>query len=495
MPPSLWDMVAAHFEPPTRRWATPGHMAVDLDPRTRQTPALELIDAKLRETFETPDGRLLLSMPPQEGKSQRASRRFPLWALTQNPNLRIAIASYEANIARRWGRAIRDDLTQHADQLGNLRVRDDLAAQHEWQLHGYDGGVFTAGVGGAMTGRPVDLLIIDDPIKGREQADSATIRAKTWDWWTDTALTRLAPGAPVVVIATRWHEDDLTGRLNAQGGWELLNIPAQADHRPEDGEQDVLGREPGQFMDSARGRTQRQWEARKAASGPKTWASLYQGRPSPDEGGILPTDWATYDRPFHTVRDDGAHLVPGMDRPNQELIISGDLAFRDTSSSDYVVLQVWLRIGQTCYLLDMVRRRMNFNTTLDALRGLVAKWPQAHAKLIEARANGDAVINMLQREIPGLIPVEPTASKTARASAISPFAFSGNVVLPVARLLPNVEELREEARNFPNSAHDDTIDALSQAIDQLLLKPIEGAQLGQVVEPDEFEDYTVSTWW
>lgn len=482
---NLWDLVARHFEPPAHRWDTPGDMAVDLDHRTIQTPALDLIDQRLIHTFHQGDGRLLLSMPPQEGKSQRAARRFPLWALTQNPDLRIAIASYEANIARRWGRSIRDDIAQHADQLGHLRVRDDLAAQHEWQLNGYDGGVFTTGVGGAMTGRPVDLLIVDDPIKGREQADSKTIREKTWDWWTDTALTRLAPGAPVIVIATRWHQDDLTGRLAKEGGWELLNIPAEADHRPEDGETDPLGRDPGEFMISARGRTHRQWQARKTASGPKTWASLYQGRPSPDEGGIFPTDWATYDQPMWIEQDDGTRRVPGAEREDHELVLSADLTFRDTKASDYAVLQVWLRVGQTAYLLDMVRRRMNFTDTQDALRHMAARWPQAHAKFIEAKANGDAVINSLQREIPGLIPVEPEGGKVARASAVSPFAHSGNIVLPTASLLANIEELRDEARNFPNGAHDDTIDALSQGVNQLLLRPLQGSHLGETLDAED----------
>ena len=486
--PSIWSLVADQLDSPAPTWDTPGDMARALDPRTVQTPALDLIDRHLVEAFRTPDARLILSMAPQEGKSQRASRRFPLWALTQNPDLRIAVASYEANIARRWGRAIRDDITQHTDQL-RLSVRPDLSAQHEWQLANHEGGVFTAGVGGAMTGRPVDALLIDDPVKGREQADSPTIREKTWDWWTDTALTRLAPGAPVVIILTRWHEDDLAGRLlkQAPGEWTFLNIPAQADHRPEKGETDPLGRRPGEFMVSARGRSQKQWEARKRASGPKTWASLYQGRPSPDEGGIWPAEWATYDHPQWVERDDGSRIVPGVgQRDDMELIQSWDMAFKGTESSDYVVGQVWLRVGATAYLLDMVRRRMNFTETLDAVRAMVARWPQATAKLVEDKANGTAVIASLRREVPGLVPVEPDGSKVARASAVSPFAHSHNVVLPTAALLPGVEELREEARNFPNSSHDDTIDAMSQALNQLLLNPI--SNRGLVTPEDLWDD-------
>src|SRR5690606_37679343 len=129
------------------RWDTPGDLARYLDPRTRNTPAMDLIDEALVEAYRTPDSRLIISLPPQEGKSQRGSRRFPLWVLTQNPDTRVAITSYESGVARRWGRAIRDDITQNQSDLG-LAVRDDLSAQHEWQVAGRDGGVYTAGVGG-----------------------------------------------------------------------------------------------------------------------------------------------------------------------------------------------------------------------------------------------------------------------------------------------------------------------------------------------------------
>lgn len=482
---SVWELAAQHFDRTAPEYDTPLDMATALDPRVRRTPALDLINERLVETLNTPDGRLIISMPPQEGKSQLCSRRFPLWALTQNPDLRIAVASYEANIARRWGRVVRDDITQHADRLG-VTVRDDLAAQHEWQLTGHEGGMFTAGVGGAMTGRPVDLLLIDDPVKGREQADSPTIQGKTWDWWTDTALTRLAPGAPVVLILTRWSEQDLAGKLLAAEPdvWEFLNIPAQADT-----EDDPLGREPGEFMVSARGRTTAQWEARKKSSGPATWAALYQGRPAPAEGGIFPTDWPTYDKPFwHEER--GARYVPGVDTTTgAEVIQSWDLTFKDGKGSDFVVGQVWYRHGANAYLLDMFRGRVDFTRTLQAIRDMSARWPQAAVKLIEDKANGPAVINSLSRELPGIIPVNPEGGKVVRAHAVAPFAHAGNVHLPAAALLPNVQDLRAEALNFPHAAHDDTIDALTQALNQLYLHPLTGAHDPvEDVDPDEWRD-------
>ena len=476
------EAAARYFEPRTHTWNTPGDLARHIDPRVRQTPALDLIDQALVTTTNTPDGRLTISMPPQEGKSQRASRWFPLWALTANPDLRIAIVSYELNAARRWGRAIRDEITMHPDLC--LRVRDDLSAQHEWQLQGHDGGVYAAGIGGALTGRPVDLLIIDDPVKDREQADSKTYRDRAWDWWTDVGSTRLAPGAPVIVIATRWHEEDLIGRLlTAEDGhlWRELNIPAQADHDPAAGETDPLEREPGEFMVSARGRTRRQWEAIKVRSGARTWASLYQGRPSPAEGDILKREWwQTYTAPVHVERADSTCIVPDCD----DLLISWDLTFKDTTASDYVVGQVWMRRGADAYLLDQVRDRMDFPRTLAAVKALARKWPQATLKIIEDKANGPAVIASLAREVPGIVPEEPQGSKVARANAVAPLVEAGNVWLPDPKLAPWVDTLIEEAAGFPNATHDDQVDALSQGLNRLVLQPLID---GEIVEDDDLD--------
>lgn len=489
---TAWEAAARMFEPPRRRWATPGELAQALDPRTVQTPALDVIDAELVRLADTSDGRLIISMSPQEGKSQRTSRRFPTWVLTQKPDTRVAIASYEHGVARRWGRAIRDDIVVHGGELG-LSVRDDLSAQHEWQLAGHEGGVYATGIGGALTGRPVDLLIVDDPIKDRAQADSPTFRERAWDWWTDVASTRLAPGAPVVLILTRWHEEDLAGRLlAAEDGhlWRVVNIPAQADHDPNKGETDPLGREPGEFMLSARGRTREQWEAIKVRSGSRTWASLYQGRPAPAAGDLFERGWwREYASPRWIVRDDGTHWVINPD----EVIQSWDMAFKDTDGSDWVVGQVWARWGLQVFLLDQVRDRLSFVETRKAVRRLAVKWPQATLKLVEDKANGTAVINSLQRTVAGLIPEEPHGSKYARASAVAPFAEAGQVFLPAPELAPWVGEFIDEHTSFPNGAHDDQVDAMSQALNRLLLAPLLAGD--RIVEEDEFDDvddYSIS---
>lgn len=465
-------------------WDTPGDLACQLDGRTIQTPALEKIDEKLVELYNTPDGRLIVIVPPQEGKSQRVSRRFVEWVLKQNPDTRVAIASYEHTVARRWGRVVRDDLRDNADAF-DLTVRQDLSGQSEWQLAGYDGGVFSVGIGGGLTGRPVDLLVIDDPIKDRKQADSAGYRDAVWDWWTDVASTRLAPGAPVVLILTRWHEDDLAGRLTkTEDGhlWKVLRIPAEADHDPEKGETDPLGREPGEFLESARGRTDAQWEAIRVRVGSRTWNALYQGRPSAAEGVIFRRAWwQEYDQPQWVEHENGVRTVLGFD----DLLTSWDMTFKDTEGTDYVCGQVWGRRGADAYLLDQVHARMDFPETCRQVRQLAAKWPQAVLKLVEDKANGSAVIAQLRHTVPGIVPEEPQGSKTARAVAVAPLAEARNVWLPSPELAPWVGDLIEECAGFPHAKHDDRVDALSQGLNRLILQPL--LPDDDTYEPQEFE--------
>lgn len=500
---SPWEAAARLFEPRATAWPTPGALAKALDPRTAQTPALDQIDRALVDVAEGRLKRLIITMPPQEGKSQRVSRRFPLWMLTRAPETRIVIASYEHGVARRWGRDIRNDLLTHADTLG-LRVRSDTSAAHEWQLDGHTGGVFCTGIGGALTGRPADLMIIDDPHKGRREADSATFRNAAWDWWTETARTRLGPDAPVVVIMTRWHEDDLAGRLLRydEDSWTIINLPAQADHRPESGETDPLGRQPGEYLVSTRGRHVPRpagscrkhpdwaccdWDDIRHDVGARAWQALYQGSPTPPEGSVFQRSWwRYYTQPQWAERPDGSRVAHSFD----ELVTSWDMAFKDTDGADYVCGQVWGRRGTQVYLLDQVHGRMSFVDTVQAVRMLAARWPQSAAKLVEDKANGTAVINFLRRRVPGLIPVEPEGSKVARAAAVSPFVEAGDVWLPAPEIAPWVDGFVAEAAGFPTGSHDDQVDAMSQALNRLLINPLLDAQ---VVDVDDLLGDDVSS--
>lgn len=326
-----------------------------------------------------------------------------------------------------------------------------------------------------------NCLIIDDPYKNGEQADSEAWQEVVRDFWTEVAVPRLGPGAIVIIVQTRWRDDDLSGWLQAEdtdGHWRVINIPAQADHDPNKGETDPLGREPGEYLESARGRTTEEWERRQVEVGSRTWNALFQGRPAPASGNIFKAEWFPfYDTPQWFKREDGSFWAIGFD----EVIASWDMTFKDTDGTDYVCGQVWGRRGIQAYLLDQVHDRMSFVETCNAVRLLAAKWPQALLKLVEDKANGPAVLSALARKVPGLVPEQPEGSKVARAAAVSPFAESGNVLLPAPELAPWVDGLIEELKTFPRAKHDDRTDTLTQAVRRLLLDPL-------LTEIDVYED-------
>lgn len=463
------------------RFAVPGDVATHIEPRTVHTPALGVIDQALVDAYRgNGPRRVIISMPPQEGKSQRCSRFFPTWLLQQDPDLRIAIVSYADSLARRWGRAVRNDLRDYPG-LG-LRVRADTAAANEWQLQGYEGGMITAGIESGLTGRPVDVLIIDDPLKGRQEADSETYRQMNIDWWRSVGSTRLSEDALVILVMTRWHEEDLAGWLTSaenegRDDWRVINIPAQAEHDDARGVEckcagdscagsDPLDRAPGEYMVSARGRTHEGWERRKRDAGPRDWIALFQGRPAPLDGAVLKRSWwQWYDVPRAIERNDGTWHAIGAD----QVLQSWDMAFKDTDASDYVVGTVWARRGPQMWLLDIFRERVDFAGSCDAVEAMTAKWPQARVKLIEDKANGPAVISQLRKRVGGMIAYSPTDSKLARAYSCQPFLEAGDISLPRASILPAAAGFVAECAAFPNGAHDDQVDSFTQAVIRMLI--------------------------
>lgn len=474
-----WAEYAARiFDPvpePEPEWQSVGELAALVDHSTVQTPALDIIDDAIEWAYSTPNARLLVSMPPQEGKSSRVTKVGTLWALARHRELRIGIVSYSQPLAESFGREVRNWITNNngdEDTLDlGLRIARDYGSAKRWQLDGHRGGVICVGIGGGLTGRPLDALIIDDPFASKDQADSAYYRDRVWDWWQSVGQARLAPGAPVIVILTRWHEDDLAGRLvAAEDGhrWRVINIPAIADHDPVKGETDPLGRAPGRWLKSARGRTDVEWEAIRIQAGSRVFNALYQGKPSPSSGNVWRRPWwRFYEQMLWTLADDGSYRVEA-----DEVVQSWDCSFKDTKGSDFVVGTVWARRGANVYLLDKVHKRLTFTETLTAFAALTARWPQATAKYVEDKANGTAVIDTLKSKIPGIVAITPTESKYARANAVAPFIEAGNVWLPAPQVaLPDVDpdSLIDEAAGFPNAAHDDQVDSTSQALAQMLL--------------------------
>ena len=430
-----------------------------LDPRIVATPALRLLSAKLTPALRPRSrARLILSVPPQEGKTT-LTRAGVLRELGVHPDQRFVLASYGLDLARDSSRSIRDDMVQHAGWLG-VRPKRGRAAVTSWGVERFPGGVQAAAPGSALVGKPADAVIIDDPFSGAAEADNKDRRDAVWKWWSGTVANRLSTGAPVVLIMTRWHDDDLAGRLlrySAQP-WEVLNIPAQC----VDPRTDPLGRAKGEFMVSARGRDLRDWQTRKAEAGERMWWALFQGDPRPDTGDILKRGWWKHYQQLPLIVDEhGRHWLTGFD----EVVQSWDYTFDEGAKADYVVGQVWARRGSAIYLVDQVRDRMGYPEQTAATIALRNKWPQTGPVLIEKKANGAAVISTISQSVPGIIPIIPTESKPVRAKAISPFVQAGNCNIPDPRLPENawVAGFIEECAAFPTGVNDDQVDTFTQA--------------------------------
>lgn len=405
--------------------------------------------------------RLMVFMPPRHGKSELVSRKFPAYLLGRNPDTSIISCSYSADLASRMNRDVQRliDSEQYLElfpgtQLSNQHTRRFYETRYTRNNNMFEvvdkkGTYRSSGVGGGITGMGGEYIIIDDPVKNREDADSATMREKVYDWYTSTLYTRLEKDGCILLTLTRWHEDDLAGKLlkAAQEGadqWTILELPAVCEYppKPYDVRQEGEALWKWKYDEEA-------LEKMKVTVGSRDWAALYQQHPTPGEGGTFKREWWNY----YKVLPDGLY----------DFVQSWDCTFKDAQSSDYVVGQVWARKGSSRYLLDQVRGRMSFTETLRAIRSLSAKWPQAIRKLVEDKANGTAVIDVLRKEIPGLIPVEPEGGKIVRANAVTAVAEAGNIYLPDPSIAPWVHDFVEEHAVFPNGANDDQVDAQTQA--------------------------------
>jgi hypothetical protein len=297
-----------------RRFPTPGHLAKFIQPDTVQTPLMAALDRVLLECDSGMQRRWLISCPPQEGKSSRVPFIGSLWLLIRNPSRRIALASYEQQLAARSGLAVRQaietygggykgDRNANQDDEFGLILDPDNAKQANWSLADVpgrrNGGIVSVGVGSAFTGRAVDILIVDDPVKDAKAADSEEQRKVSHDWYRAVAETRLAGNPIVIVIQTRWHEDDLMGwlirndNLEETPQWARMFAPAIA------GQADPLGRERGEYLTSARDRTPEDWERIRKNVGERWWWALYMCDPHPPEGGVFQHEWITRNRVKH----------------------------------------------------------------------------------------------------------------------------------------------------------------------------------------------------
>lgn len=416
----------------------------------------ELVELHRREG----ERNLMVFMPPRHGKSEMCSHWFPAWCLALDPSDKIIECSYEAEVAARWGRAVRRTVTENYSYIG-ARLLEDSKAANRWETT-QKGGMVTAGVGGPITGKGGNVLILDDPVKNAEEANSQVMRDNLWDWWQTTFLTRAQKGrggtdAIIVFIMTRWHEDDLAGRiLNSDDAsdWRVIDFPAVAL------DDDPMGRPPGAALWPER-YDEIELESKKRKMGSRNFGALYQQRPTPKEGSAIHRLWwKWYDK------------LPELDKFEQ-IVQSWDTAFDDAETSDYVVGQVWGRLGGDFYLIDTVRERLNMPDTMRAIKQVTEQYPQARYKLIEKSASGFAIIQTLQREMGGILPTGTRSrSKETRLTAginnVASVIERGQVYLPRGRAHSSV--LVDESAQFPHGTHDDMVDTMVMAIEYLMPK-------------------------
>lgn len=419
---------------------------------------LELLAEKLVEAAAVGDRRLVVSMPPRHGKSRLTSLWTPAWYLNAAPDKRVVLASYGQRFANRWGRGVRAILREHAGRL-SVKLSGDSQAVDTWDTT-EGGGMLSVGIGGPLTGEGADLLLVDDPVKNREEAESPVQRENVWDWWTSTAYTRLEPGASAVVVMTRWHEDDLAGRLLSDATdeeWEEIRIPALAE------EGDVLGRQPGEALWPERYPVARLDQIRRAV-GPYDWSALYQQRPTPAEGGLFRRGWFRYWRTegeAQTWQEETGRRWTHAE--NLTRFATVDLAASTKESADYTVIAVWAwdAAQDRLLLFDVIRERIEAPDLVPRFRQVVGRWDLASIH-VERAGFQLAIVQEARRAGLPVMELVPDKDKLSRALPAAAALEGGRVLWPATA--PWLAEWERELLTFPNASHDDQTDALAYAV-------------------------------
>ena len=398
--------------------------------------------------------RLMIFMPPRHGKSMLASEYFPAWYMARNPEHQVIAATYAQGLADDFGRKVRNLISSSTfgEVFPATQLMDDSQSVNRFHLRDR-GAYFAVGAGGPITGRGAHLLLIDDPIKGREDAESDTMRRRLKDWYTSVARTRLMPGGAIVLIQTRWHEDDLAGWLlkeHAHEGWEVLNLPALAEPG------DPIGREEGEALWPACYPVDELQTIRRSVGG-RDWSALYQQRPSAVEGSVFKRQHWQYFTP--TEHNPKALLESlGIIR----VIQAWDTAFKTGTLNDYSVC-VTIGVAKTrYYVLDVWREKVEFPELKRALIAQSEKWA-SHSVLVEDTAAGQSLLQEMRRNtrLP-LLAVQADRDKMARAHAITATHEAGLVHLPEGAHW--LGDFVDEMASFPNAAHDDQVDGFVHAM-------------------------------
>lgn len=441
--------------------------------------------------------RLMIEAPPRSGKTEIVSRGLPAKKLGMDPDSSVISTSYGADLASANNRDVQRIMEGReygelypASRLGDENIRTVsgswLRNSDEFEIVGHRGSYRCAGVGGGITGRGGNLIIVDDPIKNQEEAYSLTQREKVWGWYTSTVYTRLQGlNAAIVLIMTRWHPDDLAGRLLQLAAadpdadqWVRLSFPALKEGPPteDDPRNDGEPLWPEQH-------DVKKLKRIRASTSPTVWSALYQQRPSAREGTMVKGWWLRFY--YRRTTPPRPHVVVGPDEqpfecPQEPLpkrmarvITSWDLPFKsknrktgDSSALSNVAGHVWGELGANVYLLDRAFGKMNYPETKTAFRDVAADWEEAAAHIIEDKANGSPLLDDLANEIPAMVPFDPAeyGDKELRLDLCLPRFVAGNIWLPHPVEAPWVLEVVAALLNFPAHTQKDDVDALTQAV-------------------------------
>ena len=456
---------------------------------------------------------ILITMPPRHGKSTYGSVYFPAYFMSRKPSRFMMVTSYNTQLAMDFGRQVRSVVNDKKNEQAfpDFQMSPDSRSVEAWRTT-VGGAAFFVGVGGTTSGRAANLLLFDDPLKSREEAESATQRNKIWNYYTSALTTRLQPDIDNVppaqiVILTRWHPDDLAGRLMQtedwnEGRWLHINYPAIKDvetglsimrnQLPKDDPRYLPTAENNRLSNSKRLVKATKEEAlwperfnlsdlhRRQRLNPREFASLYQQTPYIEGGNLIKANW---------WRSYPSDLKP---ESFSFLIIAADTAFKKTDTSDYSVMIVaGLDRTGDIYIVDLIRERYEFPDLKRRMIQLNNQWRGRGLRgiYVEDRASGQSLIQELQRESGvSVIPYKISNDKVARLNAVLPLIEGGRVLLPA--MASWLDTFHEECQSFPSGTYDDQIDALAIALDVLARTP----SGGDYYRPPTFDRHKETFW-
>ncbi|MCX6156201.1 MAG: phage terminase large subunit [Candidatus Kapabacteria bacterium] len=454
--------------------STPGSFAVIISSKKYKThyqgknkrripiPHLEKIDVLLRKVVDGEIKRLIINMPPRHGKSELISKYFPAWFLCKFPDKRVILAAYGSSLAVSFGRKIRN-LLKGNSKFFNIELDPASCSVHSFSIKGHDGGMDSVGVGGAITGKGADLLIIDDPVKNYKEANSQTHRDNIWEWFISTAYTRIEPDGAIIIVMTRWHDDDLCGRLlnksyeDIKDKWEFLCLPAIAEL------DDPLERNAGDAL------WKRRFNLKKLLSiknqlGNYWFSALYQQRPSPMGGGIFKRSFFKYysdDNEFYYLYHLNLTKIDSIKFRKSECSIyaSMDLAVTQNQTSDYTVIILFaVTKMRDVLILDIIRDRFQGADHLNLLKRVYERFKPSIIGIESTQYQVTLVQSALREGLP-VKKLKPDADKVTRALAMQARVEAGTVYFKSEAAWLN--EFEQELLMFPNVKHDDQTDAFS----------------------------------